>query len=135
MQIPPLRNLARDAGLLVLIALTAAFAGQLFGKGWKQWNEPPLVETFVAPATPEFAEGGLVMIASSTCPACAGAREWLAAEGIVYRELTVDQSPRAREIADELEVQTVPTFLFQKTRINGFEPTELRRRLSSSAAP
>ncbi len=128
---PKLRSLARDAALLALIALTAALAGQLLGSGWKQWNQQPLIEKFVPGTIPEISADPLVMIASSTCPACAGAREWLAAEGIAYRELTVDQSPRAREIADELKVQTVPTFLIGTTRINGFAPTELQQRLSA----
>lgn len=132
MNIPKIRHLARDAAMLAVIVLIAAFAGQLFGSGWKQWNQQPLVEEFVPGAIPEIAADQWVMIASSTCPACANARRWLAQQGIVYRELTVDQSPRARAIADQLDVQTVPTFLIGDTRINGFVPSELQQRLGAA---
>jgi len=127
-----LRAVARDAAILILVVAAASGTGQLLAAGWKKWNEVPATEPFVAADIDGIDRDGVTMIASSTCPACAGARQWLRARRIDYRELTVDTSAEARRIAEQIDVRVVPTFLFDGVRVNGFIASELQARLASA---
>ncbi len=128
-----LRTLTRDALILVLLAVLAAGIGQWLAGVWKEWQQPPQTERFDSQILSAEGMVSPVMIASSTCPACASARTWMAERGIVYQELTVDRSEQARKIADRLNVKIVPTFLIGDVRVNGFIQSELQQRLPRDA--
>lgn len=124
-----LRTALRDAFLLCLLLAAAIAAGQWAGQRWQQSQRPPLVQAF-DPASIELADDHPpILISNSTCPACAHTRDWLRDAGVAYHELTVDQSEHARRVAEQLDVQFVPTLLIGRVRINGFDEGELRRRL------
>ncbi len=129
-----LRTLTRDALVLVLLAVLAAGIGTWLAGAWKQWQQPPQTERFDRQILGAQGMVSPVMIASSTCPACASARSWMAERGIVYQELTVDRSELARQIADRLNVKIVPTFLIGDVRVNGFIESELQQRLPRVAS-
>lgn len=123
------KNALRDAFLLCLLLITAIAAGQWVGQRWQQSQRPPLVQAF-DPASIELNDDHPpILISNSTCPACAHTRDWLRTAGVAYHELAVDQSERARQLAEQLDVQFVPTLLIGRVRINGFDESELRRRL------
>lgn len=122
----------RDAALLCLLTLGAVLAGTAAGHWYRDAGTRPAVESF-DPATMTIATAPEpVLIATSSCPACASARAWLDARGIRYRELTADQSADARAIAETLDVSIVPTFLIGDERINGFHEQELESRLAAT---
>lgn len=119
----------RDAALLILLTGGAVLIGTAAGHWYRDARTRPLVEAHDPASVPIEAETMPVLIATSTCPACANARAWLDTRGIRYRELTVDQSTEARTIAETLEVSIVPTFLIGDVRINGFDAQALEQHL------
>lgn len=129
-----LKQLARDILILVLLALVAATLGVLLGQWWKHRSERPAIESFAQQTLPMQLGDQPVLISRSTCPACKMAKVWLSENGIVYREMVIDQDASALELAKAIEVSVVPTFLIGSERINGFEVDALRQRLLKGRA-
>ena len=127
-----LRGVLRDGLLLLALTAFAVVLGTAAGRYYQKSSTRPAVESFDR-AGLTFDPGATpVMIATSTCPACASARQWLTDRKVTVRELTVDQSDEARRIAGNLDVTIVPTCLIGGTRINGFVEAELAARLPAS---
>ncbi len=114
----------RDLLLYVGVAAFASMMGVIASQAWRAQNARPVVE--------HVAQGlvrgdKLVVFATSTCRVCADARTWLDGLGIDYVEKTIDTSPLSRQLARQLGVDIVPTFVFGTVRINGFSKPDLER--------
>jgi glutaredoxin 3 len=66
----------------------------------------------------------------STCPACRSSRVWLAEQGIVHRELVMDESEDARRLADALGIRAVPAYVVGDRAMVGFHPERLEAFLA-----
>ena len=129
-----LRSVLRDGLLLLVLTAVAVVLGTAVGRYYQKSSTRPAVEHFDPAGLSVDASQMPVMFATTTCPACAAARDWLSERGIKVHELTVDQSEEAKRMAGSIDVTIVPTFLIGTTRINGFVEQELETRLSPSPA-
>lgn len=123
-----MQDLKKDLMWLLAACALCITLGVGAGQWWRAERQSPVVE--------QLAPGGyradrLVLFATSTCPVCSDARQWLQARGIDYIEQPIDSSDAALQLARELNIQVVPTFILGEERINGFARAELEARLAT----
>jgi glutaredoxin len=129
-----MKNVTQEWLWLAAATVLSILVGVGAGQWWRDARARPVVESL----TPDVIdETRLVMFATSSCPVCAEARQWLDEHRIDYVEHRLDASEQARALARKLEVDIVPTFAIGSVRINGFARSELSSylQLPSSATP
>lgn len=119
----------REALFWLLTLAAAAVIGIAAGRSWRALAVPPLIEPLNWQATGLARPEVTIMISAKSCPVCDRARQFLNDREVDFIELDVEQSERARELAERLQVRSVPTFLMADVRLNGFEPELLLQQL------
>lgn len=120
----------KDAVALLLM-LALGIGGGYAVQVWRQANADSATVAAIDRSTPGLPGERVVLVSLSTCPACAAARNWLGEKGQTYQELAVDKSDAARELADRLDIRSVPVLIVGDQAITGFDPKTFERILSA----
>lgn len=74
----------------------------------------------------------VVLFATTTCPYCKQAREFLDAAGVSYREMLIDESAEADAVFTRLDEPGVPVLLTRDRIIRGFAIGSYQQVIASS---
>lgn len=70
----------------------------------------------------------VVMYTSTHCGYCAKAREYLASNGISFKEKNIETSAKYQREFDKIEGKGVPVILWGEKRMNGFSASGFEKR-------
>jgi len=110
----------------VLLLLTLCLVGGIYQNHERigRWLNPPS-------ESERAAMSGVVMYATSWCGACAAAREFMAQQGVRYREIDIEKSDEGRREYQKLGAHGVPILVVNDTTVlHGFNPDALRTALA-----
>ncbi len=85
-------------------------------------------------ATEGLQRQDVVMYATSWCPYCEKARDFLENAGIPYTEYDIEQSARARKAYEQLGGGGVPVIKVGDAVVRGFDPGALRQAVDRLAS-
>jgi glutaredoxin len=65
----------------------------------------------------------VILYSQAGCPACAAAKQFLAAQGVTYEEKDIRGDPEfLRELVDDLKSRTTPTLVVGEKVVMEFDP-------------
>lgn len=127
-----MKNWMKDA-LILLVMLAIGIGGGYAVQEWRARGADTATVTAIDRSTPGMPSERVVLVSLSTCPACAAARNWLGEQGQAYQELAVDKNDAARDLADRLDIKSVPVLIVGDRAITGFDPKTFEQVLAGNA--
>ena len=107
--------------LMVFLLLGGLFA----------WQQEDALRMAWRKAQPDYQPPQVILFATSWCGYCRQMREFFAAEKIIYTELNVETSAKAKKWHQQLGGSGVPVTLIGETVVHGYSPERVRTALAS----
>jgi glutaredoxin len=119
---------------LLLIAALGALAGTLAAHGWLGATRADHVSGDYAEQRAHAGEQ-VILLGTAWCDYCAKTRAHLAARGVAFADLDVEQSALADGWMRQLGAEGVPVLLVGDRQIRGFSPEAIDAALAALPAP